>query len=207
MKTVIFGCGGQGKVALDILLESGVDVAGFVDEDGSKHGLIVNGKKILGGWDYLIKNKDMAIVLGIGNNRIRESVFKKAKEIDLKVVNAVHPKACISRTVKIGLGVVIMPGAVINTNTEIEDGVCVNTGASVDHDCYLGRFCQIGPGANLAGTVRVGEYSYVWTGASVIQNLKIGCNAVIGSGAAVIRDIPDGATAVGVPAKVVKVTK
>ena len=207
MGTVIFGSGGHGKVVLDILLESGIDVTGFIDDDASKHGAVINGKKILGGWDYLKKNKGISVALGIGNNKVREDVFKKAKELGLEIINAIHPKAVVSKTVKLSSGIVIMAGAVVNTNTVIEDGVCVNTSASVDHDCRLKKFCHIWPGANLAGTVEVGEYSYVGTGASVIQNLKIGNNAMIGSGAAVISNIPDGATAVGVPAKVIKEAK
>ncbi len=207
MSTVIFGSGGHGKVVLDVLLESGIDVKGYIDDDASKHGSVINGKKILGGWDYLAKNKGVKIALGIGNNKIRACVFEKAKELGMEVVNAIHPKAVVSRSVKLGCGIVIMPGAVVNTNTVIEDGVCVNTCASVDHDCRLKKFCHIWPGANLAGTVSVGEYSYVGTGASVIQNLRIGNNVMIGSGAAVISDIPDGTTAVGVPAKAIKEAK
>ncbi|MFA5097236.1 MAG: acetyltransferase [Candidatus Margulisiibacteriota bacterium] len=207
MKAVVFGSGGHGKVVLDILLESGVDVKGFIDDDVSKHGAVINGKKILGGWDYLMNNKGVKIALGIGNNKIRASVFEKAKELGIEVVNAIHPKAVVSRSVKLARGIVIMPGVVVSTDTAIEDGVCVNTCASVDHDCRLKQFCHIWPGANLAGAVEVGEYSYVGTGASVIQNLKIGNNAMIGSGAAVISNIPDRATAVGVPAKVIKEAK
>lgn len=204
MKTVIFGSGGHGKVVLDILLESGVDVEGFIDEDTSKHGKKINGISVLGGWEYVQNNKGVRIALGVGNNKARESIFNRAKQLGAEVVNAIHPSALICRNVKIGSGAVLMPGAVINTNTVIEDGVCVNTKASVDHDCVLKRFCQIWPGATLAGTVEVGEYSYVGTGASVIQNLKIGRDVMVGCGAAVIKNIPDGCTAVGVPARVIK---
>ncbi len=203
-KNVIFGAGGHGKVLLDVLLESKVTVCGFIDEDETKKGDVVNGLPVLGGWDYLKDNPSIKIALGIGNNKIREKVYRKAMDLGLKVVQAIHPKASISRFAKIGSGVVIMPGAVINANAILEEGVVVNTGATVDHDCRLNRFCHIWPGAHLAGTVEVGEYSYVGTGASVIQNIRIGSNAMIGAGAAVISDIKDGVTAVGVPAKAIK---
>ncbi len=203
-KILIFGAGGHGKVVLDILLESGADVLGFLDDDISKIGSVVNGKKIIGNLEYLKTNRNIGLALGLGNNKIREKVFNFARELGVEVVNAIHPKAVVSRNVKLSKGIVIMPGAVVNTNAFIEDGVCVNTCASVDHDCYLKKFCQIWPGANLAGSVQVGGYSYVGTGASIIQNVKIGNNVIIGAGAVVISDIPDGVTAVGVPARIIK---
>uniref|UniRef100_A0A7V3J928 Acetyltransferase n=1 Tax=candidate division CPR3 bacterium TaxID=2268181 RepID=A0A7V3J928_UNCC3 len=206
-KILIFGAGGHGKVVLDILLESGADVLGFLDDEESKVGQEINGFKVLGGWSYLKNNKFSKltkIALGIGNNNIREKIFRQAKDLGLSVVSAIHPKAIVSRSVKLGEGVAIMPGAIINSSSVLEDGVVVNTGATVDHDCYLERFCQIWPGAHLAGTVRVGEFSYVGTSASIIQNIKIGKNVIIGAGAAVVSDIPDNVTAVGVPARVIK---
>jgi len=198
----IFGAGGHGKVMLDILLEAGVKVAGFLDDDKAKIGNSVCGYEILGGMEYLTAKKSVAVALGIGNNKIREKVFHAARAARVELVSAVHPRAVISRYAAIGGGVAIMAGAVINAGSTLEDGVVVNTAASVDHDCRLGKFCQIWPGAHLAGNISIGEFSYVGTGASVIQNIKIGKNTTIGAGAAVISDIPDNVTAAGVPARV-----
>jgi len=203
-KVVIFGAGGHGKVVLDILLKSKIKVLGFLDDDSKKIGKKVLGYKVLGDWSYLDKNKSVFLALGIGNNIVREKVFKKTKSLEIGIATVVHPQAIIAKGVKIGEGVVVMPGAVIGPDTILEDGVVVNTSASVDHDCHLERFCQIWPGAHLAGSVDIGEFSYVGTGASVIQNIHIGKKVMVGAGAAVIRDIPDFVTCVGVPAKIIK---
>ena len=203
-KVVIFGAGGHGKVILDILLESKANIAGFIDDDEKKTGQTIHGFEILGNWSYLRNKKSIKIALGIGNNKIRENIFKKAKSKGIKLYSAIHPKAVVSRQTKLGEGVVIMAGAVVNPGSILEDGVVVNTGATIDHDCCLKRFSHIWPGAHLAGTVHVGEFSYVGTGASVIQNIKIGSKVMVGAGAVVISNIPDGVTAVGVPAKIIK---
>lgn len=203
-KVLIFGAGGHGKVALDILIESGADILGFIDDDKTKTGEKIRGFSVLGDFSYLEKKKSAALVLGIGNNVIREKIFNKAKNMDISITSAVHPKAIVSKDVKLGEGVLIMPGAVINTGSILEDGAVVNTGATVDHDCYLKRFCQIWPGAHLAGSVRVGEFSYVGTGASVIQNINIGENVMIGAGAVIIKDVLDNVTVVGNPGRVIK---
>ncbi len=203
-KIYIYGSGGHGKVVLDILLEFGADVAGFIDDDTSKKGQKIRGVEVLEDCSCLKEKKQISVALGIGNNKIRQEKFNKVINMGYSVINALHPKSIIARDVKLGKGIVIMPGAVVNSGSIIEDGVVVNTGATVDHDCHLSRFCQIWPGAHLAGTVSVGESSYIGTGASIIQNLIIGKNVMIGSGAAVIENIPDNVTVVGVPAKVIK---
>ncbi len=207
MKTdgvLIFGVGGHGRVVFDILLESGANVLGFLDEDMGKAGMDIDGFKVLGSWDYLKSKPSACIALGIGNNAIRRRVFKKARDIKIKVTSAIHPKAVVSRHAAVGEGVVIMPGAVINYGTVIDRGAVVNTAASVDHDCRLGEFCQVWPGAHLAGSVKVGELSYVGTGASVIQNIDIGKNVTVGAGSVIIRDIPNNVTVAGNPARVIK---
>ena len=201
-KVFIFGAGGHGKVILDILLESGIEVTGFLDDDKNKIGQDILGFKVLGNLSYV--DKGGKIALGIGDNRIRYKIFMEAKKRDIKILSAVHPKAVVSRFAKIGEAAAIMAGAIINPAVVVEDGVVVNTGATVDHDCLLKEFCQIWPGAHLAGAVTVGEFSYVGTGAAVIRNICIGREVIIGAGAAVISDIPDKVKAIGVPAKIVK---
>jgi serine O-acetyltransferase len=50
----------------------------------------------------------------------------------------------------------------------------------------------------LGGNVLVGG------GAKVLGAIRIGDNARIGANAVVLRDVPDGATAVGVPARIIR---
>lgn len=206
-KILIFGAGGHGKVVLDILLETDVDVIGFLDDDRNKIDFKIRGIKVLGGFSYLENKKNIGIALGIGDNKIRENIFKAVKKIQLPLASAIHPKTVISKNVQLGQGVVVMAGVVINPGAILGDGVVVNTGATVDHDCYLKKFSQVWPGAHLAGSVRVGEFSYIGTGASIVNNIKIGKNVIIGAGAAVVSDIADDVVAVGVPAKVIKNNK
>ncbi len=51
---------------------------------------------------------------------------------------------------------------------------------------------------------RIGHNVFIGAGARVLGNILVGNNAVIGANAVVIKDVPDGATAVGVPAKVIR---
>jgi acetyltransferase EpsM len=80
----------------------------------------------------------------------------------------------------------------------------LNLKASVSHDCQIGDFVIINPAATLCGDVTVADGSFIGAGAVVKNKIKIGRGVTVGAGAVVIRDLPDGATAVGVPARVIK---
>ena len=70
-------------------------------------------------------------------------------------------------------------------NLVLEHGVTI--GAEKNQCPMLGDNVFIGAGAKVIGAVRIGN------------DVKIGANAVV------TKDLPDGATAVGIPARVIKI--
>lgn len=108
-------------------------------------------------------------------------------------LNAGMGHAVIGRDADLGPGLVILHslGIVINSqvragrNLVLEHGVTI--GAEKGQSPVLGDNVFIGAGAKIIGPVRVGS------------DVKIGANAVV------TRDLPDGATAVGIPARVIKI--
>lgn len=56
-----------------------------------------------------------------------------------------------------------------------------------------------------AGTI--GDGAYIGVGAAILGPVSLGADCRIGANAVVVRDIPPGATAVGVPAEVVKTSR
>ena len=209
MNIVIIGAGGHGQVVLDILRhDADARLVGFIDDDKTTHNKIIDGVPVLGSVSALPtlipRDKLDGAVIAVGDNKVRADLHEKLKAAGLKLKVAVHPDALIARDVGIGEGVVIAAGVVISTGTRIGDNVIINTGAVIDHDNIIEDYSHISPGATLAGKVRVGKYSHVGLGVTIIQDLTIGDNATVGAGAVVLTDIPDNATAVGVPAKVIK---
>jgi acetyltransferase EpsM len=77
----------------------------------------------------------------------------------------------------------------------------------VDHDCVVGDYTHVSPNATLCGDVHLGEGTHFGAGATAIQGVRIGKWCTIGAGAVVISDIPDYATAVGCPARVIKINE
>jgi sugar O-acyltransferase (sialic acid O-acetyltransferase NeuD family) len=208
MDIVIVGAGGHGRVVLDILRSQGCDnVIGFLDANEALHGTEVAGIPVLGHLNLLPKLKQKGLagaIVAIGDNRVRRSYARKLAAAGLELVNAVHPSAVVSRTASVGRNIVIAPGAIVCTDARIADSVILNTAATIDHECEIGEAAHVCPGVRLAGRVSVGEGAMIGIGAAVLPCLRIGDYAVIGGGALLRRDVPAHATAVGVPARIIR---
>lgn len=102
-------------------------------------------------------------------------------------------------TVKLGRRVVIehQSAIVIHGECEIGDDCILRQGVTLGNR-YLERPLEA---PKLGARVNVGA------GAKIFGNVCIGDNANIGANAVVLTDIPAGATAVGIPAKIIKTTK
>jgi UDP-perosamine 4-acetyltransferase len=151
-----------------------------------------------------LKSKARAAIVAIGDNRTRASYAQIIRQHGFELVSAVHPKACVAATARLGASVVVAAGAVVGADAQLEDCVIVNSLAVVEHECRIGAGAHICPAAALAGRVSVGDEAFVGLGSRVIQCLNIGQRAIVGAGAVVISDVPDFATVVGVPARVIK---
>ncbi len=211
MQVILIGAGGHGKVVLDILrCEGKREPIGFLDANPALAGQRVGGLPVLGPINLLPRlrqQKIRAAIVSIGDNRARMKYAALLREQGFELINAIHPTASISPTAKLGANVVVAAQAAICTEAKIADAVIINTAAVVDHEGEVAEGAHICPGVHLAGRVRIGRGAFVGICANVIQCLSVGDYAVIGAGAAVIEDIPDHATAVGVPARVIKVAQ
>ncbi len=210
MDIVILGAGGHGKVVLDILRASNeYNVIGFLDADRSLAGSTIGDIPVLGAMNLLPKlrqqRKIAGAIVAIGDNRTRHRYATLLESEGFTLASAVHPTAFVSPTATLGKNVVVGPNASVITEARIGDCTIVNTGAIVEHECEVGEAVHVAPGAVLAGRVRVGAFAFIGIGAQVIQCMAVGEGATVGAGAVVIADVPAGATAVGVPAKIIKV--
>ena len=209
MNVVIIGAGGHGKVVLDILRrDPDASIIGFIDDDKSLHNKAVDGVPVLGTVRSLSvlmsRYKLDAAVIAVGDNNVRADLFDKLAKFGLKLKRAIHPHALIAHDVDIGEGAVIAAGAVIGIGTRIGHNVIINTGVIIEHDNIIEDYAHISPGVTLAGKVTIGQCAHVGLGVTIVDSLTIGENATIGAGAVVVADIPPNSTAVGIPAKVIK---
>lgn len=209
MNCIIVGCGGHGRVVLDILTAAGDHhIVGFVDSNPDLFGRRVDGREVFGDvsvLDDLRRSHGVdAAVVAIGNNGVRREYSELCERSGLTLINAIHPSANIARNATLGRNVVVAAGALVCAHCQIGDSVILNTGSIVDHESMIGTATHVCPGARVAGRVAIDSGAFVGIGSTVVQNIRIGCEAVVGAGAVVIRDVPPLTTVVGVPAKPIK---
>lgn len=197
---IVYGASGHGKVIIEILESIGTPHIEVWD-DAEKPAI----------WEYPVLkpftsgSKD-AVVISIGVNATRKRVAERLSN-NVEFGKAIHATARLSKRASVGEGTVVMAGVTVNADTQIGKHCIINTSASIDHDCVIGDYAHISPNATLSGDVQVGAGTHVGAGAAVIQGIKIGKWCTIGAGAVVINDIPDYATAVGCPARVIKINE
>ena len=200
----LYGAGGHSKVITDILNSLGIEVANIFDDNPPdakfKDMGVGDGIRLLGtGFPDL----DAPLIISVGDNARRAEIAALINNATYGT--AIHGSAIISAKAVIGVGTVILQGAIVQAGAKIGKHVLINTAASVDHDNFIGDYAHISPHATLCGHVHVGEGTHVGAGAIAIPSIRIGRWCTIGAGAVVIRDIPDYATAVGNPARVIKI--
>lgn len=108
-------------------------------------------------------------------------------------LNAVISHIIIGRNADFGPGLVILHsfGTVVNTNVIAGRNLVLENGVTI--------------GAEKRKSPVIGDDVFVGAGAKIIGDVQIGSNVKIGANAVVVSDLPDGATAVGIPARVVRI--
>lgn len=115
----------------------------------------------------------------------------------------------VSQGAKALTGIEIHPGATIGKGLVIDHG----SGVVIGETAEIGDNCTLYQGVTLGGTGKdvgkrhptLGNNVMVGAGAKILGPMKIGDNTKIAAGAVVLDEIPADSTAVGIPAKVVKV--
>ncbi len=115
----------------------------------------------------------------------------------------------ISQWSRFWTGIEIHPGAKIGRRLVIDHGMGIVIGETPE----IGDDCLLYHGVTLGGTGKdqgkrhptIGNNVLVSTGAKVLGPFKVGDGARIAANAVVLKEIPENATAVGVPARVVRI--
>lgn len=115
----------------------------------------------------------------------------------------------VSQWSRMWTGIEIHPGARIGRRLVIDHGMGIVIGETAE----IGDDCLIYHGVTLGGTGKdqgkrhptIGNNVLLSTGSKVLGPFKVGDGARIAANAVVLKEIPENATAVGVPARVVRI--
>ena len=116
---------------------------------------------------------------------------------------------CVSQWSRFWTGIEIHPGAKIGRRLVIDHGMGIVIGETAE----VGDDCLIYHGVTLGGTGKdqgkrhptIGNNVLISTGAKVLGPFKVGDNARIAANAVVLSEVPPDATAVGIPAQIVRI--
>jgi sugar O-acyltransferase (sialic acid O-acetyltransferase NeuD family) len=203
----VLGAGGHARVVIDAARSAGrFDVIGILDDTLMPGTHSVDGVPVKGPItaESVVSFDVTHAVIAIGSNSARHRIASGLDGL-LSWEVIVHSRAYVAETAIVGKGTVVCAMSVVQPGSTIGQHVILNTASTADHDSALGDAAHLGPGVNLAGTTAVGEGTFMGIGSSVIPGCRIGAWSTVGAGAVVISDLPDNTTAVGVPARAVKI--
>lgn len=115
----------------------------------------------------------------------------------------------VSQWSRFWTGIEIHPGATIGRRLVIDHGMGIVIGETAE----VGDDCLIYHGVTLGGTGKdqgkrhptIGNNVLISCGAKVLGPFKVGDNARIAANAVVLSEVPEDATAVGIPAQIVRI--
>ena len=176
------GAGGLGRVVLEFA-SSEYDCA-FLD-DGPEVGTLVDGAPVIGRTSELDRffpsYKRLAFV--IGNNRLREKLYKTAERIGYDFPNLVFPSAFISPYASMGRGCIVLNNAVVQNGARIGNGVILSSGSEAHHDSSIGDFCVVYSNSVVRSLTHVGDRVWIGSTATVSTFAVVPDDTVIEDGA------------------------
>ena len=133
-------------------------------------------------------------------HRAAHALYKKGHKLSARA---------ISQGARLLTGIEIHPGAKIGKGLVIDHG----SGVVIGETAEIGDNCTLYQGVTLGGTGKdagkrhptLGDNVMVGSGAKVLGPFTVGSGAKIASNAVVLEAVPERATAVGVPARVVRI--
>ena len=133
-------------------------------------------------------------------HRLSHALYKNGHALSARAV---------SQGAKFLTGIEIHPGATIGRGLVIDHG----SGVVIGETAEIGDNCTIYQGVTLGGTGKdegkrhptLGNNVMVGAGAKILGPVRIGDNVKVAAGAVVLTELPEHSTAVGIPAKVVRV--
>ena len=203
-EVIIYGAGGLGCVAQDILQQGGrYRPIAFLDSDRAKWGTVVAGLPVRGGPEQIetvLRARPLGVVVAIGDNMARVAVAQTLRRHGLTLVSAIHPLASISPSAELAEHLIIGPRVTVCIHTCIGPHCVLSAGAIAEHDNVLGQGVFLAPAVRLAGAVTIADFATVGIGACVIPGRRVGRGARVEAGAVVIQDVPARTVVGGVPA-------
>jgi len=219
MKKRLLIVGGRGSGEITISLFEEVNqltnewiIEGFLTDIKAK-GEFLGKYKVIGSTDeikdYVNKGYYISYTLHCTTKNKYERIQKfKALNIPMEAnATAIHPRAYINPSAKIGHGVVICPFASTSFAPEIGNFVHMYPNSYIAHNSIINDYSMLTAHSTVGARVKVGEGAHMGLNSCIREDLTIGKYSIIGMGAVVTKNVNDFEIVAGNPAKKIKTAK
>ncbi len=201
MRTIgLIGYGALGVQFEKMILGDSTKAVKFVYFDDIKHkenpGLVAPFYSYRDNPDVSI---EYMVCLGYHHLKLKREILAELKLSGRKLYNLIHSTAYVSKTAKLGAGIVIYPKCNVDEEVVLEDGVLLNNSSVVSHNSFVGKSSYFGAAVVISGVVEIGECTFIGSGTVTANNLTIGSGCVIGAGSVITKSVPDNVKGVGNP--------
>ncbi|RYH70060.1 MAG: acetyltransferase [Alcaligenaceae bacterium] len=183
-RLLIIGAGGHGRsVAGAVLLRKDYHLTAFLDDAPQSQQRV---------WDWPVwdptailpdcRDRVDAVVVALGNNKLREAMHLLVRAAGLALATVVHPSAFVSPRASVGEGSTLIAGAIVGTGASLAEGVIVNCGAVVDHDCRVEPFGHLGINAGMSGGAVLGHGAWMHAGTTIGYGVELSAGLVLRPG-------------------------
>lgn len=201
LKTIgLIGYGALGVQFEKMILGDSTEEVKFVYFDDIKHQenpVLV--APFYGYRDNSDSNIEYMVCLGYHHLKLKREIFAELRSTGKKLYNLIHSSAYISKTAKLGSGIVIYPLCNVDEEVILEDGVLLNNSSVVSHNSIVGKSSYFGAAVVISGVVEIGECTFIGSGTVTANNISIGSECVIGAGSVITKNVPDNVKGVGNP--------
>ncbi len=134
--------------------------------------------------------KDYHLFIAVGNDSVRERIFKDAKRKGYSIASYVSSKAIIWKELIIGENVFISEDTAMQPFVEIGDNTLI-IGAKIGHHCTIGKNVLLSL-TFIGAEASIGNNSFVGLNSVIKPGTKIGNQNIIGMGCNITRNTNDG---------------
>ena len=122
------------------------------------------------------------LIVTIGNTKLRESIYQKAKEIGFTFPNIIATSAHISPFASIGNGWVFLNNVVVQNAAHVGSGVLLNSGVEIHHDSFIDDNALIYSNSVVRTYAHVGKRAWIGSTVSISTNAKVADDEVVPDG-------------------------
>ena len=185
-KILIVGSGGFGRVVLE---HASLNYDCYFVDDGYKIGELVCNTIVIGHLNDLIKLKEDFgnLIVAIGNNRVRERVYKQAKSLGFAFPNIVSKSVYISPFAKVGCGCVFLNNVVIQNGSVVGNGVLLNPGVEIHHDGVVGDNCLVYTNSVIRTKAKLCDRVQVGSNVTVSNDVIIEADSILEDGCTILK--------------------